>query len=166
MEKIIIKPSNNADSRTSDKNRKISFEEFMESTESHRNDVKRTMESFANEIIQRGKDHDWTKISRAREFFTQFTLAKEQGVDFKDSDWYKYHTTEERHHLNTRVPNDINLIDIIEYLCDCICAGYARSGDVYHIDITNDDLRKAYENTQEMIKNNVILDKGENNGMG
>ena len=70
MEKVLIKLSKNADSRTADKDRKISFEEFMESTESHRNDVKRTMESFANEIIQRGKDHDWTKISRAREFFT------------------------------------------------------------------------------------------------
>ena len=161
MEKVLIKPSRNADSRTADKDRKISFNEFMEDTASHRNDVKRAMESFANEIIQRGKDHDWTKISRSGEFFTQFTLAKEQGTNFKDSDWYKYHTTEERHHLNTRIPDDINLIDIIEYLCDCICAGYARSGDVYHIDITNDDLRKAYENTQEMIKNNIELVKGE-----
>ena len=126
MEKVLIKPSKNADSRTADKDRKISFNEFMEDTASHRNDVKRAMESFANEIIQRGKDHDWTKISRAREFFTQFTLAKEQGVDFKDSDWYKYHTTEERHHLNTRVPNDINLIDIIGlHLCR-ICKKWRR----------------------------------------
>lgn len=161
MDKVYVKPSNNADSRTADTDRHIEFEEFMQNTAMHRDDVKNTMLSFANEIIQRGKDHDWTKVSRAMEFFTQFTLAKEQGTNFKDSDWYKYHTTEERHHLNTRIPEDVNLIDIIEYLCDGICAGFARSGDVYHIDITNDTLRKAYENTQEMIKNSIVLEKKE-----
>lgn len=159
MDQVIIKPSNNADSRTADKDRNISFEEFITSTEMHRDDVRRTMDSFAQDIIQRGKDHDWTKIARSMEFYTQFTKAKEEGTNFKDSDWYKYHTTEERHHLNTRVPEDVNLIDIIEYLCDCICAGYARSGNVYHIDITNDTLRKAYENTQDMIEKAVKLEK-------
>ena len=102
------------------------------------------------------------KKIETREGRKEKTLAKEKDTNFKDSDWYKYHTTEERHHLNTRVPEDVNLIDIIEYLCDCICAGYARSGSVYHIDITNDTLRKAYENTQNMIEKAVKLEKIEN----
>lgn len=155
MYTVYIKPSKNADSRTADKDRHIDFEEFMHDTESHRSDVKETMASLASDIIQRGKDHDWTKISRSMEFYTQFNDSKEKGIDFKDSNWYKYHTTQEKHHLNTRIPDDVNFIDILEYLCDCICAGYARSGEVYDIKITNDTLRKAYDNTIAMIKDNV-----------
>ena len=157
MYNVYIKPSKNADSRTADKDRHIDFEEFISDTESHRDDVKNVMTSLASDIIQRGKDHDWTKIARSMEFYTQFTDAKEKGINFKDSSWYKYHTTEERHHLNTRIPDDVNFIDILEYLCDCICAGLARSGKVYDIEISNDTLRKAYDNTIKMIKDNIKL---------
>ena len=57
----------------------------------------------------------------------------------------------ERHHLNDNVPEDVNLIDVLEMVIDCTVAGLARSGEVYNITIPNDVLIKAIDNTKNLI---------------
>ena len=57
----------------------------------------------------------------------------------------------ERHHLNDSVPDDVNLIDVLEMVIDCTVAGLARSGEVYDITIPNDVLVKAINNTKDLI---------------
>lgn len=156
---ITVKPSPSADSRTADKNRKISFEEFSKSTDMHREDVKNMMDEIARMIQEAGEKHDWTKKEKENEFYNSFTAAKEEGKDFKKDNWYRYHTRTERHHIASYVHNDINLLDVIEMICDCCCAGYARSGKVYDIDIDDDVLKKAYENTVKLIKGKIKIDK-------
>lgn len=61
----------------------------------------------------------------------------------------------ERHHLNDSVPEDVNLIDVLEMVIDCTVAGLARSGSVYDITIPEDVLKKAIDNTKQMIIDNV-----------
>ena len=56
-----------------------------------------------------------------------------------------------------KVTEDINLIDVIEMIVDCVMAGLARSGEVYPLDINPDVLLKAFQNTVEMLKENVII---------
>ncbi|MCM1220532.1 MAG: hypothetical protein NC548_39200, partial [Lachnospiraceae bacterium] len=73
----------------------------------------------------------------------------------KDTDWYKMHTTEERHHLSTHVPDQVDLIDLIECVCDCCMAGLARSGEIYDVKFPPEVLQLAVDNTVEMFKRNT-----------
>jgi hypothetical protein len=70
------------------------------------------------------------------------------------------HKREERHHINVPegVRDDINLVDVIEYIVDCVMAGMARSGSVYDLELSDDTLKKAFKNTVELLKKNVEVD--------
>ena len=68
----------------------------------------------------------------------------------------------ERHHLNEHCPDDVNLIDVIEMIADCACAGMARSGNVYPINISSETLQKAVENTAQMCIDAVIIEDNSN----
>ena len=83
--------------------------------------------------------------------------------NFTDGEWYPIHCKTERHHLNEHCPEDVNLIDVLEMICDCVCAGMARSGGVYPISISDDVLRKAFANTVQMCINSVEME-GEEHG--
>lgn len=135
-------------------------EELYIETEKHREDVFRLMSFIAIELIETGHKHDWTKVK----YFDQFakdTLERQDEPDFKSRDWYKLHTKEERHHLNNKIPEDIDLIDIMEFLCDCICAGIARSGRVEKkfLELPADVLKKAYWNTIDKMKGEIKLEE-------
>lgn len=45
-------------------------------------------------------------------------------------------------------------------ICDCVCAGMARSGSVYHIEISSEILQRAVSNTVEMCINAVEVEEG------
>lgn len=65
----------------------------------------------------------------------------------------------ERHHLNDSVPDDVNLVDVLEMVIDCTVAGLARSGEVYDITIPEDVIKKAIDNTKNMIiENSEVVD--------
>ena len=55
----------------------------------------------------------------------------------------------------------MNLIDVLEMICDCVCAGMARSGEVRDLEISEDILLKAVKNTVEMCKEAVVLEDEE-----
>lgn len=63
----------------------------------------------------------------------------------------------ERHHLLSNCPDDVNLIDVLEMISDCVCAGMARSGEVRDLEIDDNILKKAVNNTAQMIKNMIIV---------
>ena len=65
----------------------------------------------------------------------------------------------ERHHLFSRCPDDVNLIDVLEMIVDCTCAGLARSGEVRPMEINDDILHKAIDNTVELIKSVVEVEE-------
>lgn len=149
-----IKKTNNPDYGYTNK------EELYLETQQHRNDVFRLMSCLALEIMETGYEHDWTKI-RYFDNFAQDTLEREDGKDFKEREWYKIHTSEERHHLNTSVPNDVDLIDVLEFISDCVVAGKARSGkvDKRYLQIESDVLMAAFWNTiDKMIDEVDVVD--------
>lgn len=83
----------------------------------------------------------------------------EGRIDFFDGEWSRLHYIElERHHLDRFCPEDVNLIDVIEMICDCVVAGKARSGDVYDINISDTILQKAVKNTVETLKLHVVVE--------
>lgn len=138
-----------------------SKEQLLLETEQHRMDVAKLMMFLGLELIETGAEHDWTKI----DYFNQFaedTMQRETTPEFKKRPWYQIHVKKERHHLNAELPKDVDLIDVLEFICDCVCAGKARTGRVEKkfLELSGDTLKKAYWNTvNKMIDEVEIIEK-------
>lgn len=145
---IEVVKSPNADSRTADPSAGVS--ELRDSTASHIRDVAKGLEFLAEMLEQRGEDHDHTKMQNIDEF----NAALKSG-HIKETPWYQKHITEERHHLKSHVPEDVNLIDVLEHLVDCTMAGLTRSGEIFDTDILPEVLTVAVQNTVELLKKNI-----------
>ena len=156
--KIIIKNTQNADSRTA--NSELNKTTLLESTEIHRNDVKRLMDCMAEIIVKKGENHDWTKI----EYFDEFAdevLKPHTDDEFKNAQWYQKHIFEERHHLNANCPVDVNLFDCLELIADCIVAGKGRAGRLTPAYLKLKDpsiLERAYWNTVKLLDDIVEIE--------
>ena len=148
--KIIVKTSPTADTRTCDVT-KVTKEQLFNSSKLHILDVMAGMQYISNEIENRAKEHDYTKIEELDSFFKDFKN------DFKTQDWWKLHKREERHHLQDAdgVRDDVDLIDVIECVVDIVMAGLARSGKVTEIKIPLDVLNKAVQNTAKKLESMV-----------
>ena len=96
--------------------------------------------------------HDRDKIEDIDGFKRDFT-----GGDFKSRDWYQNHIRVNRHHLMEPdgIPEDVNLLDVLEHIIDCCVAGMARSGSVYPIEISDEVLQRAVQNTKELLIDNI-----------
>ena len=151
MRKIKIKQNTLGDTRTATK--VPTFQEFVDANRSHVDDVGNMMSELANVIRESGINHDFTKIyDPYKSLFYRELCAKIEGkIDsFVDGEWYPMHCRTERHHLNKYCPEDVNLIDVLEMISDYVCAGMARSGNVYPIEIPSDILQKAVKNTVQI----------------
>lgn len=62
----------------------------------------------------------------------------------------------ERHHLAKNAPDDVNMFDVMEMLCDCAVAGKARNEmDVYYPTVSDEVLQKAFRNTFDILVNAI-----------
>ena len=148
MAEIFVSPSPSADTRSAD--HKVTPEELRKSTMMHIDDVRRVIGYLATQVDLRGSSHDWTKLQFFDEFYAQFSKAQETGDWGKG--WYdEIHVVQERHHPESRCPDDVNLIDLLEQIADCVCAGMARTGKFEPRPIDPAILEKAYMNTQKML---------------
>lgn len=128
-EKIVLDPTPNA-AYIYDK--KKDKDKCLEDTRSHQEAVKQLMHVIAQEIILRADYHDFTKLE-----YDDLTFEK--------------HMRMERHHLNipSGIPEDINVIDLVEFICDCISAGAQRSQalDFQYLKINENLLQPIINNT-------------------
>ena len=156
MEKIKILRSPSADTRTA--NHLITEEELRLSTRMHIDDVHTALDVLADMLMQRGREHDFTKSVYFLEFFKQFHEAQKTGVWGKG--WYdEIHIIKERHHLKDNCPADVNLIDVLEMLCDCVMAGLARTGKYRDEEPDAEMLVRAYKNTVKLlVENTEVVD--------
>ena len=151
---IVIKETKHCDSRAVDNPEDLTKEAVEHDTELHIEAVRKCGAFICDKIKEQFKEHDHTKLGDDLPDFIDAMKAHLNGKSFKDQPWWKVHLTE-RHHLNDRVPDDVNLIDVLELICDCISAGMARTGEVYDLKISDEVLQKAFQNTAEMIKKEI-----------
>lgn len=149
MEKVVIYKNPNGDTRTAPKG--ITFEQFKEANDSHILDVTNVMLQISERLKENGVKHDWTKKTEEKMFYSDFIKTMAGGIDFVSGEWYQLHVNTERHHLLSRCPEDVNLLDVIEMVVDCVCAGKTRSGEVRDLEISTDILEKALRNTVKLI---------------
>lgn len=162
MYKVTMKKNTLGDTRTAE--RMPIRAEFDVANILHIRDVNALVVSFAQEMIKRVNRHDWTKINEpyATMFYDDMKANIESGkAPFDEMEWFKHHVNNERHHLKDRVPDDVDLIDVIEMLADCVSAGMTRSGNVYEIKIPDSVLQKAVSNTVKKMIDAVEIEDGE-----
>lgn len=159
MEKILIKETKKCDTRTGESN--FDKADVDKETDLHIQAVNKCGEFICDKISEQFANHDFTKNSTP-EYLDAFTKALKtgfKGKEFHELDWWEIHKNKERHHLKDRVPDDVNLIDVLEMVCDCVSAGLARTGEVYDVDLDGKILEKAFKNTADLLIKNIKVIK-------
>jgi protein tyrosine phosphatase len=151
-EMIEIKQSKTADTRSCDF-AKVTKETLRESSVQHINDVRKGLEFFAAKVVDAMYLHDHDKLSDIDGFHRDFITG------FKQTTWWDNHRKVNRHHLLNEdgVPSDVNLIDVLDMIVDCVMAGMGRTGTVYPLDIKPEVLMTAFQNTAELLKSQVVV---------
>jgi len=152
---IKIKPSPTADTRTCDV-RKVSEDTLYESSVQHINDVRKGLKLFQELLYSAGNLHDYDKLTNIEHFYFDFKN------DFKTTGWWDNHRKVNRHHLAQEdgVPEDVNLLDVLEFITDCVMAGKARNPDNFYApEIDMKVLDKAFKNTIQLLLDNVEVGK-------
>lgn len=150
---IVIKPSPTADTRTCDFTN-VTKEQLLASSRQHVVDVLRAMTFFKSQIDLSIENHDHDKFSDIDGFHRDFIGG------FKNTTWWDNHRKVNRHHLLVAdgVPDDVNLIDVLDFIADMVVARKGR-GAHFPIALTGDILFKAFQNTVDMLDNEVIVEK-------
>jgi len=149
MKKIKIKHNPNGDTRTVTE--PASFKEFHKANVDHISDVQKVMNRIARMICNKGFYHDYTKLESEDLFYENYLDDIINKKDFVSNTWYQKHIHAEKHHPFSYCHDDINLLDIIETIVDCICAGKARSGEIRPLEFDEEILKKAVANTVKLI---------------
>lgn len=150
---IKIEKSKTADTRSCDF-AKVTKEQLRESSVQHIGDVRKALDFFASQIAEAGIVHDVDKIGLLDWFHEDFVTG------FKQTGWWDNHRKINRHHLlqDDGVPQDVNLIDVLDMIADCVMAGMGRTGTVYPLDIKPEVLMAAFQNTVELLKKQVVVE--------
>ena len=151
---IKIKKSATADTRTCDWS-KVTKDQLIESSKQHIGDVKKGTGFFKGMLDDAAERHDFDKLSNIDGFHADFLTG------FKSTKWWDEHRGLNRHHLLQAdgVPADVNLIDVLDMIVDCVMAGMGRSGSVYPLEISPDLLKRAFDNTVERLKSEVVVEE-------
>jgi len=147
---IVINKSKTADTRTCDF-ANTTKETLLASSRQHIDDVQRALHFMSERLMCAAVAHDLDKITDIDGFHRDFVTG------FAQTSWWDNHRKVNRHHLLQAdgVPEDVNLIDVLDMICDCVMAGMARSGSVYPLNIEPEVLMNAFQNTVELLKKNV-----------
>lgn len=151
---IEIKQSQTADTRTCNF-ANTSKETLLASSRQHIGDVVKALAFFSQKLVLAAGEHDYDKLTTIEWFYKDFVTG------FKETGWWDNHRKIHRHHLGQAdgVPLDVNLVDVLEYISDCVMAGMARSGSVYDLKPSDELLQKAFQNTVALLKSNVVVSK-------
>lgn len=152
---ITIGKSQTADTRTCDF-ANVTKGTLLASSVQHIGDVRLAFNFFVEQIRKAQWDHDRDKITDIDGFHADFVTG------FKQTGWWDRHRKLNRHHLlqEDGIPADVNLIDVLDFIADCVMAGMARSGSVYELHLPPELLERAFQNTVEMLKREVVVKDG------
>jgi hypothetical protein len=152
---ITIGNSATADTRTCDYTN-VSKETLLNSSVQHISDVGQALAFFSALVTQQAVRHDTDKLTDIDGFHRDFLTG------FTRTEWWDKHRTLNRHHLQQEddIPADVNLIDVLDFIADCVMAGMARSGSVYPLHLPAELLERAFQNTVELLKAQVAVRDG------
>jgi hypothetical protein len=150
---IVIQKSQTADTRSCDFS-KVTIDQLYNSSVQHIEEVRQGLEFFKEKLNNAAYFHDIDKLTHIDGFHRDFIGG------FKETKWWDAHRKSNRHHLLAEdgVPQDVNLIDVLDMITDCVMAGMGRTGTVYPLEIKPEVLMMAFQNTVELLKQNVVVE--------
>lgn len=150
---IAIQKSETADTRTCDF-ANVTKETLLTSSRQHIGDVRKALWFFIAKIDDAANVHDFDKITDIDGFHHDFLTG------FKETTWWDMHRKVNRHHLQQAdgVRENVNLIDVLDFIADCVMAGMARSGSVYELQLSPELLERAFQNTVALLKAEVVVE--------
>ena len=157
---IIVHKNTNGDSRVAKKVPTI--DEFQYANRDHIRDVSKMMDSCCAQLHAQAEMHDWTKTTEPYQtmFYNDLCKAVRGEMNFMDGKWsHQHYDINERHHLAKNAPEDVNMFDVMEMLCDCAVAGKARSDEsgIYTPTIADEVLQRAFKNTFDLLLDAIIV---------
>lgn len=149
---ISIRQSQTAGTRTCDF-ANTSKDTLYASSQQHIGDVQVALRFFGQMLERAAVAHDFDKLTDIDGFHADFVTG------FKQTGWWERHRGLNRHHLTNAdgVPEDVNLIDVLDFVADCVMAGMARSGSVYPLKLSPELLERAFQNTVALLKREVVV---------
>lgn len=150
---IEIKKSETADTRTCDF-ANVSRETLLASSKQHIGDVCKGIAFFQGLLTKAAQDHDTDKLTDIDGFHADFVTG------FTQTGWWDKHRKLNRHHLTQEdgIPSDVNLVDVLDFIVDCVMAGMARSGSVYALQLPPELLERAFQNSVELLKRSIVVE--------
>lgn len=147
---IEIQKSPTADTRTCDVS-KVERQQLLDSSRQHIADVAKAMAFFSSKLFAAAAEHDYDKLTDIDWFYEDFKTK------FEQTGWWDNHRKIHRHHLgqNDGIPEDVNLLDVLEFIADCVMAGMARSGEVYPLELSDELLQRAFSNTSKLLTEQI-----------
>ena len=154
--KIILKDSSKGDSRTNGGN--ASLNDVLEATKTHKKEVNEVMDFLAKELCDMGSIHDWTKLDNFDEEYGYLVSNNIKDEEFLSSQWWYKHLRLEKHHVKDYAHIDVNLLDVIEFIVDRVCAEKGRTGEINmnYLELNPNILIRAYYNTIRMLDDKTI----------
>lgn len=151
---IQITKSETADTRTCDF-ANTSKETLLASSRQHIGDVVKALAFFSSKLTEAAGEHDYDKLTTIDWFHSDFVTG------FEKTGWWDNHRQIHRHHIDKPdgIPTDVNLVDVLEHIADCVMAGMARSGSIYDLRLSDGLLQLAFKNTVELLKQQVEIKK-------
>ncbi len=152
MNMIHIQKSETADTRTCDVS-KVTKDILLSSSRQHIGDIVKAIAFFQSKLTEAAGCHDYDKLTEIDWFHRDFVTG------FKETGWWDNHRHIHRHHIDKPdgSPPDVNLLDVLEHIADCVMAGMARSGSVYELKLPDELLQRAFANTVELLKSQVRI---------
>lgn len=151
---IEIHKSTTADTRTCDVST-VTRAQLLASSAQHIGDVGKALAFFGALLTQQAVQHDTDKLTDIDGFYRDFS----HGFAEPYTAWWRRHRQLNRHHLTypDGTPTDVNLIDVLDFVADCVMAGMGRSGSVYPLHLPPELLERAFQNTVELLKAQVVV---------
>jgi len=149
---IEIQKSKTADTRTCNF-ADVTKNQLLDSSRQHIGDIVKALAFFQSKITEAAGEHDYDKLTTIDWFHADFVTG------FKETGWWDNHRKIHRHHLDKAdgIPESVNLLDVLEHIADCVMAGMGRSGSVYELKLPDELLQKAFLNTVELLKAQVVV---------
>jgi len=150
---ITIAKSPTADTRSCDYTQ-VAKKTLLDSSHVHIEDVQQGLGFFMEKLLEAARVHDRDKITDIDGFHRDFLTG------FTQTEWWDRHRKLNRHHLThpDGIPPDVNLIDVLDFIADCVMAGMARSGMVYPLQLPPELLERAFQNTVALLKREVAVE--------
>ena len=150
---VVIQFDSNADSRTADNPVEMTKPKLLAASTRHIGDVIGLLGIFAQHLLRAAARHDYDKLSDIDQFLANFRTK------FAQTGWWDNHRKIHRHHLahEDGIPEDVDLLDVLEYVADCVAAGAARKGYVDRVELPPELLSRALQNTVRLLMSQIVL---------